>query len=204
MPGQLINAHCMRNDASREQAVPETGTPSPADPIATGPVDDAVSGPTWPLTAATARIRSFCRDERRLLTYLSTSSDPYRDDGARIDIYADTDGYEYWIDAADGILVQVGPGQDRGATPRPTGPGRRLSVPALRSEAVATASENVPGFKERKNSLHPLEDNRRGEVYFFRWDDFSRPSTESQIPPFVQVALYADGSLAGYTDTLPR
>ena len=69
---------------------------------------------------------------------------------------------------------------------------------------MATATENVPGFADKKNSLHPLEDNRRGEVYFFRWDDFSGPLSESEMPPFVQVALYADGAIAGYTDTLTR
>lgn len=160
--------------------------------------------PLWPAAAATARIRSFSRDERLLLTYLSSSPDPYRDDGARIDIYADTHGYEYWIDAGNGVLIQAGPGQGRDTASRPAGPRRRLSVPALRTEAIAIAVENVPGFAERKNTLHPLEDNRRGEIYFFRWDDFSRPQEGSQLPPFVQVALYADGGLAGYTDTLPR
>ena len=48
------------------------------------------------------------------------------------------------------------------------------------------------------------EDNRDRQVYFFRWDDFSAPLRESELPPFVQVALYADGQLASYTDTLSR
>jgi len=179
---------------------------TPADaPIATGAdADNAEAEPRGSRAAATARIRSFSRNDRLLLTYLSTSDDPYRADGAQIDIYADTHGYEYWIAAGTGLLVQAGPGQGSDPPARPAGPCRRLSVPALRAEAIAIAKENVAGFAARKNSLHPLEDNRKGEVYFFRWDDFSSPLAETELPPFVQVALYADGSLAGYTNTLER
>lgn len=62
----------------------------------------------------------------------------------------------------------------------------------------------MPGFSGRKSSYHPLEDNKDKELYFFRWDDFSQPAKESEMPPFVQVGLDAEGGIVSFTDTLAR
>jgi hypothetical protein len=156
-------------------------------------------------TKALDAIRSFRNDDALTLTYRSTAPNPYKDDDAqRIELYADDRGFEYWVDPADEILVQAGPSTGVHPQARKTGPEDRLTVSELRNRAVGIVAVQIPGWAARRSSLHPLEDNRNREVYFFRWDDFSQPAKESELPPFVQVGLYADGALASFTDTLAR
>lgn len=153
---------------------------------------------------AIARVRSFRGNAALRVEYRSTGPNPYADDdGRRIETYVDDHDFEYWIDPANDVLVQAGPGPDW----HPTAPAvgqERLSVAELRAKAEALIAAEMPDFPERKASFHPLEDNKARQTYFFRWDDFSTPVKESGLPPFVQVALRADGTLASYTNTLTR
>lgn len=154
--------------------------------------------------AATDVIRNFAGDAL-LLTYVRTSPNPYKEDDAdTIEIYADDRGFEYWIDPKGNVLVQAGPSARVHPAPRQTRDEDRRSVGELRAAALTVVCAQVPGFAERRSSYHPLEDNRNRETYFFRWDDFSQPAKESELPPFVQVGLHADGTLASYTNTLRR
>jgi len=143
------------------------------------------------------------------LKFVTESGNPYKDDESRIQIYQDEkQGIEVWTNAPlsfnDGSdesakLVQIGPTAGTPTAGHKTGkPGMAKE---LRSQAVAII-EKVGIDQARRSSLHPLEDNRKGIMYFFRWDDFTKPIRESELTPFIQVALYADGSLAGYTNTL--
>ena len=141
------------------------------------------------------------RDELRL-NYQATSSNPYRDDGSQIETYADDEGNEYWVDRATDALVQMGPSAGADTPAHEARPEDRLPVKTLRDLALQYAEAAHPGFSKHLSSLHPLEDNKERQIYFFRWDDFSAPVGESELPPFIQVALYADGRLASFTDTL--
>lgn len=153
---------------------------------------------------AVARVRSFRKNPALRIDYRSTGPNPYADDESRrIETYVDDHDFEYWIDPANDVLVQVGPGPDWHPA-APKAGTERLSVAELRARAEAYALAEIPDFAERKPSFHPLEDNKAKQTYFFRWDDFSTPVKESGMPPFVQVALNADGSLASYTNTLTR
>lgn len=152
---------------------------------------------------AEANIRRFAGNGRLALTYVGTSSDPYRDDDSRIETYVDDNGHEYWVDPEDDGIVQVGPGPDSHPAPFKDRQEGRLPVPELRSRAMRIAAAAVPGFDRLRSGLHPLEDNKDGEIYFFRWDDPS-PAAEDALPPFVQVGLWADGELASFTDTLTK
>lgn len=151
---------------------------------------------------AEGNIRRFRGRNDLALTYQATSSNPYRDDGAVIETYVDDETNEYWIDPATDLLVQMGPAASADPAPHKTRPEDRLPVADLRNAALALLEANVPSFAGRRSSLHPLEDNKNREIYFFRWDDFSSPLKESELPPFVQAAFYADGRLASFTDTL--
>jgi hypothetical protein len=167
-------------------------------------VDALTARPPEQRGGAIARIRAFRKHASLALQYRSTGPNPYADDATkRIETYVDDDDFEYWIDPANDALVQVGPRPDRHpATPKA---GQdRLGVAELRAKAEAFVIREIPDFAERKPTLHPLEDNKNRLVYFFRWDDFSTPVKETGMPPFVQVALFADGSLASYTNTLVR
>lgn len=136
------------------------------------------------------------------LRYAGPSENPYVDDGSRIDIYVDDKGHEYWVDPADGRLVQVGPSADRHQKAFAHRPSGGLTVHDLRRRALALITGQRPEFPSLQSSLHPLEDNHRKRIYYFRWDDLCAPSRESEMPPFIQVGLWFDGELASYTDTL--
>lgn len=136
-------------------------------------------------------------------TYQRTSPNPYRDDDSHlVEIYQDENGFEYWVNTADDSLVQAGPSARLRPEPRQTKPEDRLPVSLLREKAVAMVTRVIKDFPERRSSFHPLEDNRKRETYFFRWDDFSFPAPESELPPFVQVGLHADGTLASFVNTM--
>jgi hypothetical protein len=149
-------------------------------------------------------LRKFRAGAETAFEYQATFLNPYFDDGSLIEVYADDHGYEYWIDPASDLVVQVGPGAGERAASHSPRQADRLPVAELRARAVAALEANVPGFAGRKSSLHPLEDNRRREIYFFRWDDFSGPVKDGELPPFVQVGIWADGVLASFTNTLRK
>lgn len=185
-------------------------TDSPSDDDSADPNDDIRdeefrSRPPDDRVTAVERIRTFRADPSLALMYRCTAPNPYKDDDAKlVEIYADDRGNEYWIDPADDLLVQAGPSARLHPTPRKTRAEDRLTVPELRAKALAIVEANVEGFAKRRSTYHPLEDNRNRETYFFRWDDFSQPAKESELPPFVQVGLHADGTVASYTNTLNR
>ena len=154
--------------------------------------------------AAAAGIRRFRGRDDLAVSFQSTSSNPYKDDGSKIDIYADNESNEYWVDPQDGALVQMGPQARADQKARKVGPDDRLPVADLRDKALTLAEAVRPGFGARRSSLHPLEDNKDRQIYFFRWDDFSAPLKESELPPFIQIGLSADGRLVSLTNTLNK
>jgi len=119
-----------------------------------------------------------------------------------LDTYVDGKDNEYWIEPNSGTVVQMGPESGRYSPPQQTGPTAAISVRELRDLALQVAGRQVEDFNNILNTLHPLEANDRRAVYFFRWEDLSEPLSETELPPFVQVGLYPDGSLASFADTL--
>src|SRR3989344_4805624 len=152
--------------------------------------------------AAATRTAELLHSAPRTLQFLEPVPTPYRGDSSPLDTYADTDGNEYWFCAETGALIQMGPTADYRPPTHPTRSSGKLAVKELRERATELITRLRPDWPTRRSSLHPLEDNRRREIYYFRWDDFSSPVSESELPPFIQVALRADGSLASFTDTL--
>jgi hypothetical protein len=154
--------------------------------------------------AAMAAIRRF-RDCLDLpVFFIAVAVNPYAGDCRTMEIYEDQNGYEYWLDPGDDRLIQAAPSARQPAAPHKTRPENRIPVAELRQLALSLIERNVPGFRETISRYHPLEDNRDREIYFFRFDDFNTPVPESELPPFVQVGLRADGRLVSFTDTLIR
>lgn len=167
-------------------------------------INELQARPVAARLGAIAKIRDFAGKPDLTLRYKNTVSNPYRDDRSFIETYADDRDYEFWINPETDLVVQMGPVSNRDSKASAARSRERLPVPELRRLANDVMLKHVPGFAGRRASLHPLEDNKKGEVYFFRWDDFSLPAKESEMPPFVQVGLYADGTIASYTNTLTR
>ncbi|KPJ86167.1 hypothetical protein AMJ57_00140 [Parcubacteria bacterium SG8_24] len=153
---------------------------------------------------AQERIRRFRAKDGLRLDYRSTNPNPYADDDDErlIESYQDDDGIEYWIDPRNDTLVQMGPVAGPYPKTHQTGPDIRLSVHELRDLALAQIARELPDFRNLMSSLHPLEDNRNREVYFFRWEDHREPLEESRVAPFVQVGIMADGTVVTFTNTL--
>ncbi|MEA3249023.1 MAG: hypothetical protein U9Q03_01550 [Patescibacteria group bacterium] len=142
-------------------------------------------------------------DKKIELRFISNEPNPYDEDGKRaMDIYRDANGFEYWFDGASGALLQAGLSEDNDPPTHEAGQESRLPVSALRERAILITGRMIPGFEQMLSTLHPLEANDRRSVYFFRWEDLSEPLSESELPPFVQVGLYPNGEIAGFTDTL--
>ncbi|MBI4458307.1 hypothetical protein HY633_05070 [Candidatus Uhrbacteria bacterium] len=149
-------------------------------------------------------VRSFTGKGRLPLIYTSTVSNPYTDDDSLIETYVDDQGNEYWVNPANEVVVQIGAYAGARPTTSQIRPDARRPVADLRKSALAFVEREIQNFGSRKKSFVPLEDNKDGQIYFFRWDDFSHPAKESEMPPFIQVGLFADGTLASYTNTLTR
>lgn len=129
---------------------------------------------------------------------------PYLNGIRTMEIYEDENGYEYWVDPRNDRLIQAAPAAGQPASAYQVRPEDRLPVAELRRIAIDTIKSNFPEFPDHVSAYHPLEDNRNREVYFFRFDDPCRPVPESELPPFVQVGLRADGKLVSFTDTMVR
>ena len=153
---------------------------------------------------AALRIHALRGDASIAPHHLRNAADPYTDDGRALTIYADAHGTEYWYDPERDAIVHAGPGPGGDPTPPATRPADRLPVAELRAIAETYATRMLADFPGRKASLHPLEDNLRRDLYFFRWDDLSRPCAESEMPPFLQVAVRANGAFHSCTCTLGR
>jgi hypothetical protein len=152
---------------------------------------------------ATETVRRIGERPTATLACLGPMPNPYLEEERILDTYADDAGNEYWFDAKTGTLVQMGPRADSHPPAHAARPATApLPVKELREKAVAIAAAMNKKFAARRSSLHPLEDNRRRQTYYFRWDDFNAPLKESELPPFIQVALAAEGRLVGFTDTL--
>lgn len=123
---------------------------------------------------------------------------PY--DGSAMQMYEDRDGYEYWTDGEDGHLVQAGP--VAGLPSADPNPGRLgLTAEARKAAALSLACIADRRFADIHQSLTLTEDSRRGFLFFYRWEEPS-DAGGTELPPFMQVAVYADGGLALLTNAL--
>jgi hypothetical protein len=138
--------------------------------------------------------------ELRNLIFLTTVADPFSGSDRNIDIYADDQDFEYWLSPDNGRLIQASPRAGLHQATHPAGPVEPSPVAYLRERAMTIIEREVPGFRERISCFHPFEENRRRSLYLFRWEDGS--VDDGEIPPFVQVGLYADGSVACFTNAL--
>lgn len=148
-------------------------------------------------------IRELQCDPELSVWYQSTIRNPYSRNNGLIDIYVDENEYEYWIDPEKDSLVQTNIAPDKYPKTREVRKkGPRTDVAPLREKALTLLERFVPSFGGRRTRLHPHEGNKDGQVYYFRWDDYSEPLPESKEAPFIQVGLFANGNLESFTNAL--
>jgi hypothetical protein len=155
-----------------------------------------------PRQAAISCIRQFRETPTLTVDFVTVALNPYAHDGRTMDIYEDDQRFEYWLEKPYDRLIQAAPAAHQPAPTHKVRPENRLPVSELRQLAYRLIAREVPDFDDRRSQLHPLEDNRQRRIYFFRFDDFGEPVPESELPPFVQVGLRADGQLVSFTNTL--
>lgn len=132
----------------------------------------------------------------RNLTYLTTVSNPFGQNNENIDIYADDRDFEYWFKSDSGELIQASPRAGLNSK-EPI----QLNFGEIRNKAIELVVACTPNVtRESLSKLHPYEENRRGKLFLFRWEGDVKESFD--IPPFVQIGLYSDGSVACYTNNL--
>jgi hypothetical protein len=145
-------------------------------------------------------VRELHADTSRELCYLTTVANPFGPGDQNIDIYADNFDFEYWFSRETGRLIQASPRAGLHQASHPSRPVEPLGVTELRERAMVIADRQAPGFRDDLSSYHPFEENRRSSLYLFRWEVGSLD--EGEIPPFIQVGLFADGSIACFTNAL--
>jgi hypothetical protein len=123
---------------------------------------------------------------------------PYRDNE---NVCIITDGErETWIDGGSKVL-HFGPSPESKIKPDVKMEDRK-TVSDLRALAIEQIEALIPYFAVIKRTLHPLEDNLQKNLFFYRFDDYSRPMGDDEMPPFVQISLRADGEVVSFTNTL--
>ncbi|MFH2063109.1 MAG: hypothetical protein ABIJ46_03050 [bacterium] len=182
-----------------------------------GPFGETLAADVTDPVAETGTKKTVCPEQVRLaeravgrlygcrarpLRHTGSETASFPNDDLTIDAYADDQGNEFWIDPENGTVLQMGPESGRYSPPFAAGKEAALPVHELRELAIGIVERQIPSFGLLLPIFHPLEANDRRRVYFFRWEDLSEPLPESELPPFVQVGLYADGRLASFADTL--
>jgi hypothetical protein len=128
---------------------------------------------------------------------ITTFPNPYREEHEELISLSDGKT-EIWIDAKTRGIVQIGPSAND-LNPIPSGKRPVSELRMLAKRAVA-----ILGGDPDLHKLHPMEDNRNRLTYYFRWDDFTSPIKEAELPPFIQVAITADGIITSFTNTLRK
>lgn len=175
--------------SNADDAAPDSRTVGHRSPLS----DDAAA-------SVLRNIRAFQpQDSVIRVVSLASSSE---DGSAAHDVYEDESGYVFRLDPRDSRVVQVDRYEDRHSKARPAPPDSRRPVADLRRLASAIAAAHAPSYAKDPASFHPMEGNRDRELYVFRWEDCRAPLPESDDPPYIEVGLYADGTLARFTDAL--
>jgi hypothetical protein len=151
---------------------------------------------------AKEKIRLFRSDESLNVTFTEVAINPYLNGCRSMEIYEDDNGFEYWVDQKNDHLIQCAPSAMMPAKSYDVDEKSRVKVSALRAKAKSIVTSIFPAFMEMESKLAPLEDNRNKTVYFFRWDDMNTKIPDSELPPFLQVGIRANGDLVSYTNTL--
>ena len=95
---------------------------------------------------AQATVRGFMKSATLDLRYAMSSSNPYKENGPRLDIYVDNQGNDYWVEKSSNRLIQMGPAPSADQVPQPDRSQTRKSVSVLREAALAMA-EQFPGIR---------------------------------------------------------
>ncbi len=112
--------------------------------------------------------------------------------------YQDEEGRSYYVVPGSNLLVEVD-GRALIGSIWMSQPGEPLSAEALAQRAEDIAGALVPGFEKLKDKL-TYEAGEKGEFVFYNW---RAPIEKGQfMPPFIQVAMSADGTVFAFYNTV--
>ena len=111
--------------------------------------------------------------------------------------FQDEEGRSYFVEPDNNTLVEMD-GRALIGSIWMSEPGEALSQDELAQRAGEIAGALVPGFEKLKRDLN-YEAGNKGEYYFFDWR--ATPDGISFMPPFIQVAMTADGTVFAFYNT---
>lgn len=111
--------------------------------------------------------------------------------------YKDSDGRLYSVDVKTDQVIEV---DGRAAMPTEATGGAILSDPEMKTRAEKIARAVTPNFDQVSKGLEFTSGNKGGGLSFFDWR--SKDKGTWMMPPFIQVALSADGMMVGYVNTV--
>lgn len=152
------------------------------------------------INPAIEKIKSFNRKPNLTVNFLHEAVNPYADDLSTMEIYEDENKYEYWIDPKDNKIIQLNLSVNQS-------PKEPKTISELRSIALSVIEKEIIGFSETSDLYDALEDRNNRLVvneFYFRFNnkDSLDSILDTDIPPFVQVGLFSDGSIKSFVNCL--
>lgn len=157
---------------------------------------------------AKTKIKEFIGNHNLSIQYMTDSSNPYRRDAAKIDVYWDDKGMETYLDSKTNEVIQY--------VIRPT---TSLDDPNLpKAELIMSPAHNdkelldiaekfllekVTNFKEIQKKFTAkisIKEDGGDKVYFFRWNKKDYVNSE-KVVPFVQVGVTLGGQIINFANT---
>lgn len=155
-----------------------------------------------------AKIKEFVGNQNLSIQYITDSSNPYRHDAAKVEVYWDDKGMETYMDSKTKEVIQyvVRP---RTSLDDPSLPKAKLIMnPAYNDEELQAIVEKflqdkVATFGEIQKKFTAkvsIKEDGSDKVYFFRWDRKNYANFE-KIVPFIQLGITLGGQIINFTNT---
>jgi len=153
------------------------------------------------MAAAIANIKDLAEDQSLQIHLVDIKDNPYSNNGKNVDMYYDSKGMEYMVDAATNKVVEFvfAPTPPMESSYRMT---PRLRNSQLKQIADAYLTKHISDFSQVKISSDFVytESSKDGLTYAYRWEAKTKPAGED-MPPFIQLVVSAAGDNMSFNDT---
>ena len=153
------------------------------------------------MAAAIANIKDLAEDQSLQIHLVDIKDNPYSNNGKNVDMYYDSKGMEYMVDAATNKVVEFvfAPTPPMESSYRMT---PRLSGSQLKQKADAYLTKHISDFSQVKTSSNftYTESSKDSLTHAYRWEAKTKPAGED-MAPFIQLVVSPAGDNMSFNDT---
>lgn len=150
------------------------------------------------INAAIAGIKNIRGDQSLQVELIDIRDNSYSNTGKNVDVYKDSKGMEYLVDAGTNNVVQFAPSSGSSAVFKQT---PILSQSKLEQQAEDFLGKNIANFAQVKTDFIYSTMTKPGNAnYAFRWESKTKPAGED-MAPFVQLVVSPAGDVISFNDT---